>query len=107
MSMLFEVAPLQERSTVCRPGRASAILRLAPGAHDCGWICSGNFVGPDRAGLVMKSKIRSLAGVVCDSRRPSVSSRDISLGYRCSDTAEIVAINQVGIRIFAESKHQL
>ncbi len=55
----------------------------------------------------MECKICSLAGVVRDSRRPSVSARDISLGNRRSDTAEIVAIDQVGIRILAEGKHQL
>ena len=55
----------------------------------------------------MKRDIRSLTGVVRDCRRPSVSSRDVSLGHWHADAAEIVAINQIGIRIFAKSKHQL
>ena len=51
----------------CDPGRASAGLTHAPGGGYRGRICRGNFVGPDRVGLVMKREICSLAGVVCDS----------------------------------------
>jgi hypothetical protein len=65
----------------CDPWGASAALTHAPGAHDRGRICRGNPVGPDRAGIVMKGKICALAGVVCDSRRPSISARDVSLSH--------------------------
>ena len=51
----------------CDPGRASASLTHAPSEGYGGWICWRNFVGPDRSGVVMKTNIRSLAGVVCDS----------------------------------------
>ena len=72
-----------------------------------GGFVGSNLIGPDRAGVVMKPKIRSLAGVVSDSRCSSVSSTDISLGHRRSDTAEIVAIKQVSVGIFAQRKHKL
>jgi hypothetical protein len=53
----------------------------------------------------MKSNIRSQTGVVRDSRRPSVNAHDIRLVHRSVDPAEIVAINQIGIAIFAKGKH--
>ena len=89
------------------PGRAATGLIHAPRERYGRRSCRGNFVCPNGVGLVMECKICSLAGVVRDSRRPSVSARDIELGHRRSDTAEIVAIDQVGIRILAEGKHQL
>ena len=66
----------------CDPGRPPAVLTLAPGKHDRRWICRGNLVGPDRAGVVVKRKICSQICMIGDSRRPSVSARDISLGHR-------------------------
>ena len=55
------------------PGRTSTVLTLAPGKRDRGGICCGNFVDPDRARIVMKTKLRPLVGVISDSRGPSVS----------------------------------
>jgi len=66
----------------CDPRGASAGLTHAPREGYGGRICWGNLVGPDEVGLVMKREICSLAGVVRDSRRPSVSSGDISLSHR-------------------------
>src|SRR6266576_3874703 len=91
----------------CDPGRPPAVLTLAPGKHDRRWICCGNLVGPNRSSVIMKSDIRSLTGVVRDSRGPSVNTRDIGLCHRLSDTAEIITINQVSVGIFAERKHKL
>jgi hypothetical protein len=51
----------------CHPGRAAAVLTLHPGKHNLGRTCRGNFIGPHRADIVMKSDIRSLAGVIRDS----------------------------------------
>ena len=51
----------------CDPGRASTGLAHAPSEGYSRRICWCNFVGPDRAGVVMKTKIRPLAGVVGDS----------------------------------------
>ena len=51
----------------CDPRRASAGLTHAPSEGYGGWICWRNFVGPDRASVVMKTDIRSLTGVVRDS----------------------------------------
>lgn len=56
------------------PGRAAAILILTPGEHDRRRICGGNFVCPDRAGVIVKSEICSLAGVISNSGNASVSS---------------------------------
>ena len=62
------------RSISCRdPGRAAAVLTLAPGKHDRRRICRGNFVGPDRTGVIVKTEIRPLAGVISDSGYSSVS----------------------------------
>ena len=55
------------------PGRAAAILTLAPGKHDRRRICRCNFIGPDRTRVIVKSEIRSLAGVIGDSGYSSVS----------------------------------
>lgn len=49
------------------PGRAATGLRLTPGKHDLGRICRGNFIGPHRVDIVMKTNIRCLTGVVRDS----------------------------------------
>ena len=91
----------------CRPGRASSALILAPGKHDRWWICCSDSVGPDGTGIVVKANIRSLTGAVSDSRCPSVDPADIRHGYRRDDTAEIVAVEQIGIAIFAQGKHKL
>ena len=66
----------------CHPRRAPAALTHAPGEYDRRRICRGNPIASDRAAVAMKTKIRSLAGVVHDSRRPSVNAKDISLGHR-------------------------
>ncbi len=91
----------------CHPGRASSVLTLAPGKHDRWWICCSDSVGPDGTGIVVKANIRSLTGAVSDSRCPSVDPADIRHGYRRDDTAEIVAVEQIGIAIFAQGKHKL
>ena len=57
----------------CHPGRAAAVLTLAPGEHDRWWICRGNFVGADCARIVVETNIRSLTGVISDSGCSSVS----------------------------------
>jgi len=80
---------------------------LAPGKHDRWWICCSDSVGPDGTGIVVKANIRSLTGAVSDSRCPSVDPADIRHGYRRDDTAEIVAVEQIGIAIFAQGKHEL
>ena len=49
------------------PRGASAGLTHTPSEGYGGWICWRNFIRPDRAGVVMKANIRSLAGVVRDS----------------------------------------
>ena len=51
----------------CDPGGAATGLILAPSERDLRRTCRGNFVGPDRASIVMKSDVGSLAGVVRDS----------------------------------------
>ena len=89
------------------PRRTSTGLTLAPGKHDCGGICRSNLVGPDRAGIVMKTKICSLAGVVSDSGYASVSSSHIRLVRGTGNTAEIVAVEQISIAIFAQREHKL
>ncbi len=91
----------------CDPGRTSSVLTLAPGKHDRWWICCSDSVGPDGTGIVVKTNIRSLTGAVSDSRCPSVDPADIRHGYRRDDTAEIVAVEQIGIAIFAQGKHKL
>ncbi|PYJ62256.1 MAG: hypothetical protein DME74_06475 [Verrucomicrobia bacterium] len=55
----------------------------------------------------MKTKICSLACVISDSRCPSVNSSHVRLGHRGSDTAEIVAVDQISIAIFTQGKHKL
>jgi len=58
----------------CRdPGRAAAVLTLAPGKHDRRRICWGNFVRPDRTGVIVKPEIRPLAGMISDSGCSPVS----------------------------------
>ena len=89
------------------PGRAAPVLTLAPAKRDRRRICRSNLIGPDRAGVVMKTNICSLAGMVSDSRYPSVSSSHISLVRGAGNTAEIIAVEQVGIAIFAQSEHKL
>ena len=66
----------------CDPGRTPTGLTHAPREGYGGRVCWGNLVGPDEVGLVMKREICSLVGVVRDSRRTSVSARDISLRHR-------------------------
>ena len=51
----------------CDPRRAAAGLTHAPSEGYGGRICRRNFIGPDRAGIVMKPDIRSLTGMVRDS----------------------------------------
>ena len=91
----------------CDPGRAAAALTLAPGRHNRGRICRRNSVGPDRAGVVMKGNIRSLASVIRDSRRSSINSGDVGLVDDTGDATEVIAIDQVGIAIFPQGKHKL
>ena len=55
----------------------------------------------------MKTKIGSLACVISDSRCSSVDTSHVGLGHRSSDTAEIVAVDQISISIFAQGKHKL
>jgi hypothetical protein len=55
----------------------------------------------------MKTKICSLAGVVSDSGYASVSSSHIRLVRGAGDTAEIVAVEQISIAIFAQREHKL
>src|SRR6266513_4734153 len=55
----------------------------------------------------MKTKIYSLAGVISDSRCASVDASHVRLGRRRSNTAKIVAINQISIVILSEGKHKL
>ncbi len=89
------------------PGRAAPVLTLAPTKRDRRRICRSNLIGPDRAGVVMKTNIRSLAGMVSDSRYPSVSSSHVRLVRGPGNTAEIIAVEQVSIAIFAQSEHKL
>jgi hypothetical protein len=55
----------------------------------------------------MKTKIRSLACVISDSRCPSVNASHVRLGHGGGYTAEIVAVDQISIAIFAQGKHKL
>ncbi len=71
------VRPVSRRN----PGRTPAVLAHTPGKRNCGRICGGNFIRPHRARIVMKTKIRSLAGAVSDSRCPSVNSAHVRLGH--------------------------
>lgn len=89
------------------PRGASAVLTHAPAKRDCRRICRSNLVGPDRAGVIMKTKICSLAGVVSDSGYASVSSSYIRLVRGTGNTAEIVAVEQISIAIFAQREHKL
>src|SRR5205814_8910090 len=66
----------------CDPWRASAALTYGPSAHDRGWTRRGNLPGGDRARVVMKTKICSLAGMVSDSGGPSVNSSHVRRGHR-------------------------
>ena len=61
------------------PRGASAVLIHAPAKRDRRRICWSNLIGPDRAGIVMKTKICSLAGVVSYSGYTSVSSSYVRL----------------------------
>jgi len=71
------------RPVSCRhPGRAPPVLTLTPGEHDRRRIRRGNSVGPDGAGVVVKSNICSLACMIRDSRGPSVSTGNIRLDHR-------------------------
>ena len=97
---------------VCAVGRrnprgASAILTHAPAKRDRRRICRSNLVGPDGTGVVMKTKICSLAGTVSDRGYSSVSSPHIRLVRGTGDTAEIVAVEQISIAVFAQSEHKL
>lgn len=89
------------------PWRASAVLTHAPAKRDRRRICRGNLVGPDRAGVIMKTKIRSLGRVVSYSGYASVSSSHICLVRGTGNTAEIVAVEQISIAIFAQREHKL
>src|SRR5882757_7430598 len=55
----------------------------------------------------MKTKICSLASVVSDSGYASVSSSHIRLVRGAGNTAEIVAVEQISIAIFAQREHKL
>jgi len=88
-------------------GRAAPVLILAPAKRDRRRICRSNLISPDRAGVVMKTNIRSQAGMVSDSRYPSVSSSHVRLVRGPGNTAEIIAVEQVSIAIFAQSEHKL
>src|SRR5262245_29760698 len=55
----------------------------------------------------MKTKICSLAGAVSDSGYASVSSSHIRLVRSAGNTAEIVAVKQISIAIFAQREHKL
>ena len=97
------VRPVSRR----HPGRASPVLTLAPGEHD-GWrICCSDSVGPDGTGIVVKANIRSLTGAVSDSRCPPVDPPDIGLVRGPGNTAEIGAVEQISIAIFAQGEHKL
>ena len=91
----------------CDPRRAAAGLILTPSEGYHRWICWRNFVGLDHVGVVMKTNICSLTGVVRDRRCPPVTVTYVRLSNRRTNTAEIVAVQQVGVRILAEGKHQL
>src|SRR5262249_55171826 len=51
----------------CNPGRTAAGLAHVPSKGYGGRICRRNLVSPKGVRLVMKRKICSLAGVVCNS----------------------------------------
>ena len=89
------------------PRGASAVLTHAPAKRDRRRICRSNLVGPDRAGVVMKTKVCSLARAVGDSGYASVSSAHIRLVRGTGNTAEIVAVEQISIAIFAQREHKL
>jgi hypothetical protein len=89
------------------PRGAPAVLTHAPAKRDRRRICRSNLVGPDRAGVIMKTKICSLAGAVGDSGYASVSSAHIRLVRGTGNTAEIVAVKQISIAIFAQREHKL
>jgi len=89
------------------PGGASAVLTHAPAKRDRRRICRRNLVGPNRAGVIMKTKICSLAGVVSDGGYAPVGSSHIRLVRGPGNTAEIVAVEQISIAIFAQSEHKL
>src|SRR5439155_285009 len=87
----------------CYPRRSLPTLTHAPGAHDRGWIRRRNFIGGDRARIVMKTKICSLACVISDSRCPSVNPSHVRLGHGRRDAAEVVTVHQIGVAIFAQA----
>jgi len=55
----------------------------------------------------MKTKIRSPACLISDSRCPPVNPSHVRLGDGCGYTAEIVAVEQISIAIFAQGEHKL
>jgi hypothetical protein len=55
----------------------------------------------------MKTKVCPLARVVSDSGYASVSSSHIRLVRGPGNTAEIVAVKQISIAIFAQREHKL
>ena len=91
----------------CDPRGTPSALTLAPSEHDRGRICCSNFIGPDGTGIVVKANVRPLTCVIRNSRCSSVNATHIRLVHGPVDAAEIVAINQVSIRIFTKSKHKL
>jgi len=82
------------------PWRTAAVLTHGPSVNNRRRTCGGNFACSDRAGIVMKTNIGSLAGMVSNSRCASVNSSYICLSYRGSDASQIVAVDQIGIAIF-------
>ena len=63
------------------PRRAAPGLILAPGECDRGRTCRCNLVSLDHVGVVMKTNVRSLAGVVGDSRCSPVTRAYIRLSH--------------------------
>ena len=87
--------------------RTQSALTHAPGRHHSGRICRSNFISCNGVVFCMKNKIRSLTRVVRGSRLTSDSTGKVRRGYRQRDTAEIIAVKQVGHAIFAQREHQL
>ena len=83
------------------PRGTSAVLSHAPPKGDRRRSCGSNLVRPDRPGVIVKTKICSLAGVVSDSGYASVSSSHIGLVRGTRNTSETVSVEQISIAIFA------
>ena len=99
------VSPVSRR----RPRRPSPALTHVPGESN-GWrTCLINYIRAKFAALTgMKSKVRSFTSSISGRRRTSKCGiGNVHRSNRRTDTAEIVAVKQIGVPIFAQREHQL